>query len=119
MLMTTSEIARAAKMMARQCRRALNKNDIKLDDASESIIREYVQAELTNWQRENKYIPEMSAQLVRDILSRRLQETTAPFETAETLKLIFANLPALFDKIQREREAEAKALAAKLPAIKV
>ena len=117
--MTNREIAHAAKIMARKCRRGLKKCDIKLDDAAENIICEYVQTELKNWQRENKYIPEISAQLVEKILSTRLQETATPFETVETLKLIFANLPVLFDKIQREREAEAKELAAKLPAIKV
>ena len=117
--MTNREIARVAKITARKCRRGLNKCNIKLDDASESIICEYVQTELTNWQRENKYVPEMSIQFIQEILSRRLNETTVPYETAETLKLIFANLPALFDKIQRERESEAKELAAKLPAIKV
>ncbi len=115
----SKEISELAAWAAKNIKEILITGGRKLDDAGEDIIREYVQTELKNWQLGEKITLENSSRLVDEILSRRQHETETLDEVMNALFLISAKFPGFVEENLRQREAEARILAAKMPAVKV
>ena len=117
--MTNREIAELALWTAKAIQDTLAIDGRKLDDAGTDIIREYVQTDLQNWKRGEKITVGNSAAIVKEILSRRSHETKTFDEVMNALTVLYMKFPNFIEEQQRAREAEAKILAAKMPAIKV
>lgn len=117
--MTKREIDEMAAWTAKSIQEALKTDGRELDDAGKDIIREYVQSDLQNWKRGEKVTLENSKNLVAEILSRRHQETKTLGEVLNALTVLCSKFPSFIEAQQREREAEARILAAVMPAIKV
>ena len=117
--MTRKEIADLAAWTAKAIKDTLTMDGRRLDDAGADIIREYVQTDLTNWERGNKVTVESSSRLVQEIMARRRHETATEGEVFNALSVLCAKFPDFVKEQTQAREAEAKRLAAKMPAIKV
>ncbi len=117
--MNKKEIAELAAWTAKSIKDTLTMDGRKLDAAGEDIIREYVQTDLTNWQRGEKISVESSAQLVQEIFTRRRHETKTEDEVFNAMMILCSKFPAFVESQKREREAEAERLAEKMPAVKV
>ena len=117
--MTSREIAELALWTAKAIQDTLAIDGRRLDDAGTDIIREYVQTDLKNWKRGEKITVGNSAALVKEILSRRSHETETFDEVINALTALYMKFPNFVEDQQRQREAEAKILAAVMPAIKV
>lgn len=117
--MTSREIAELALWTAKAIQDTLAIDGRRLDDAGTDIIREYVQTDLKNWKRGEKITVGNSAALVKEILSRRSHETETFDEVISALTVLYMKFPDFVEDQQRQREAEAKRLAAVMPAIKV
>ena len=90
----------------------------ELDDAGEDIIREYVQAALTKWHRGEKINLENLSALLTEIFKRRQHETKNADEVMNSMLILGSKFPAFVEQNQRERDEEAKKLAAEIPAVK-
>ena len=117
--MNSREIDSLAAWTAKSIKDALSVEGRRIDDAGEDIIREYVQSDLKNFRRGEKITLESSARLVEDILSRRRHETTTLDEVINALSILSSKFPAFVEDNLRQREEEARRIAAKMPAIKV
>ena len=117
--MNSREIDSLAAWTAKSIKETLTAEGRKLDDAGEDIIREYIQSDLKNFQRGEKITLENSARLVDEILARRRHETTTLGEVMNALSILSAKFPVFVEESLRQREEEAKRIAAKMPAIKV
>ena len=117
--MNNKEIDSLAAWTAKSIKDTLTMDDRKLDDAGEDIIREYVQSDLKNFQRGEKITLESSALLVEEILSRRRHETATLAEVRNALSILSLKFPAFVEDTLRQREEEARKIAAKMPAIRV
>ena len=117
--MDKKEIAYLASWTAKAIKDTLTQDGRQLDDAGEDIIREYVQTDLTNWERGEKITLDSSSKLVAKILERRRHETNTLSEVCNALMVLCSKFPEFVEENLREREAEARRLAASMPAIKV
>ena len=117
--MTEREIKELAAWTAKAIKDTLTIDGRHLDDAGEDIIREYVQADLTNWNRGNKITMENSARLVNEIMLRRRHETKTEGEVFNALAIMCTKFPSFVEENQRKRDEEAAKIAAAMPAIKV
>ena len=117
--MTRKEIADLAVWTGKAIKDTLTMDGRKLDDAGADIIREYVQSDLTNWERGNKVTVESSSRLAQEIMARRRHETQTEVEVFNSLAVLCTKFPEFVDEQLQARAAEAKRLAAKMPAIKV
>ena len=117
--MNSREINELAAWTAKAIKDTLKMDGRHLDDAGEDIIREYVQADLTNWQRGNKITMENSARLINEIMLRRRHETKTEHEVFNALAVLCSKFPAFVEENQRTRDEEAAKIAAVMPAIKI
>ncbi len=117
--MTSKEIADLAAWTANSIQTTLKFDGRKLDDAGADIIREYVQTDLTNWDRGNKVTVETSTRLAQDIMAQRRHETQTENEVFISLSVLSSKFHEFVEDQLRQRAAEAKRLAATMPAIKV
>lgn len=117
--MTSREIADLAAWTANSIRATLKFDGRKLDDAGADIIREYVQTDLTNWDRGEKVTAETSSRLAQEIMARRRHETQTENEVYISLSVLSSKFHEFVEEQVRKRDAEAKRLAATMPAIKV
>ena len=117
--MTAKEIAELAAWTANSIQDMLTRDGRKLDDAGADIIREYVQADLTKWNRGEKITAESSSRLAQEIMARRRHETLTEGEVFISLSIICSKFHEFAEDQARKRAEEAKILAAKMPAVKV
>ena len=117
--MTRKEISEMSKWTAKSIQDAVKEGGRELDDAGTDIIREYVQSSLLMWQRGEKISHESLSRLLNEIFLRRHQETKNEDEIMNAMLILGSKFPAFVEENQRQRDAEAKILAAKMPAIKV
>ena len=117
--MDKKEIADLAAWTAKSIKDTLAHDGRKLDDAGEDIIREYVAADLLNWQRGEKITVENSEKLAKEILARRSHETQTVGEVMNALMVLYSKFAAFVEGNSRKRAAEAEAMAATMPAVKV
>lgn len=95
-----------------------NFNRIDLDSASEEIILEYLRSELTRWQLGETITAENSAQTAQKVLELRRQETSTFDGVSGVLTALSSVVPTALEALQRERDEEAKQLAASMPVVK-
>jgi len=117
--MTSKEIADLAAWTANAIQSSLKMSGRKIDDAGADIIREYVQADLTNWNRGENITVEKSTQLGQEIMARRRHETQTENEVFISMSVLSSKFHEFVEDQLRKRAAEAKRLAATMPAIKV
>lgn len=117
--MTSKEIADLAAWTANAIQSSLKMNGRKIDDAGADIIREYVQTDLTNWDRGKPIKVETSTQLAQEIMARRRHETQTENEVFISLSVLSSKFHEFVEDQIRKRAAEAKRLAATMPAVKV
>lgn len=117
--MNNKDIANLAAWTAESVRNTLINAGRQLDAAGEDIIREYVQADLQNWQYGKQIAVESSMQLAKEILARRRHETENADEVEFAMNVICSKFQSFIDAFQRERDAEAAKIAKSMPAIKV
>ena len=117
--MDRKEIAALAAWTAREIQVTIKDSGRELDGAGEDIIREYVQASLTKWQRGEKINLENLSTLLTEIFQRRQHETKNADEVMNSMLILGSKFPSFVEEHQRERDAEAKRIAAAIPAIKV
>ena len=117
--MNSREIAEMAAWTAKSIKDSLAMDGRRLDDAGEDIIKEYLRTDMRKWQLGEKITLESSSQLVKEILSRRRHETGTFDEVFSALLVLSSKFPDFVASNLRQREAEAKRIAAKMPAIKV
>ena len=117
--MNEKEIAELAAWTARAIRGTIIQDGGKLDDAGEDIIREYIQADLKNWQRGEKITFESSTKVAQEITSRRRHETKTFDEVFYSIMILCTKFHDFVANNLRKREAEAVKIAATMPAVKV
>lgn len=117
--MNEREIAELAAWTAKSIRDTVTDAGRELDDAGESIIREYIQTCLRKRERGDKISLETCSQLVTEIFLRRRNETTTELETFNAMMIFGSKFPAFVEENQRARDAEAARLAAEIPPVKV
>lgn len=117
--MINTEIADLALKTAQSVRNTMLKAGRHFDDVDEDIIREYVQANLQNWQRDKKVGVQSSMQLAEEILIRRNHETKNLVEVELAMRVISSHFKNFVEAFQRQRDAEAAKIAESMPAIKV
>ncbi|MBR0261835.1 MAG: hypothetical protein IJQ85_08600 [Selenomonadaceae bacterium] len=117
--MTAREISELAKWTAKSIQDAVREGGRELDDAGTDIIREYVKSSLLMWQRGEKISHENLSRLFNEIFLRRHQETKNEDEVMNAMLILGSKFPSFVEENQRQREAEAKILAAKMPTVKV
>lgn len=92
---------------------------IKLDNAGEDIIREYLRSELFRWQFGETITAENSAQMAQKILKQRQQDTTTFEGVSRVLAILTSFVPIALEAVQRDRDEEARQIAMSMSAIKV
>ena len=117
--MTNKEIAELATWTAKSIQDSVKESGRELDDAGTDIVREYVQSSLLKWQRGEKISHENLSKLVSEIFLRRRHETKNEDEVMNAIMVLGAKFPAFVENNQRERDEEAKKLAAEIPVVKV
>lgn len=111
------EITKAAEFAWRKVKSSFK--PIKLDEAGEDIIKEYLRAELTRWQFGEAITTDSSAQTAQKVLQRRRQDTTTFDGVSRVLKLLSPFVAQALEAMQRDRNEEAQRLASSMSAIKV
>lgn len=117
--MNNKDIANLALWTAEAVRKTMINAGRQFDAADEDIVREYIQADLQNWQHGKKIAVESSMQLAKEILARRNHETKNADEVEFAMQVICSKFQNFIDAFQRERDAEAAKIAESMPAIKV
>ena len=116
--MNEREIVALANQTAKEIRQSITEGGRVLDDSGEDIIREFLRASLRMWQHGKKVTPESMASLITEIIQRRRHETQTETEVMNAMVIFGAKFPAFVENDQRERDAEAKLIAATMPAVK-
>ena len=117
--MNEKEIAELAAWTAKAIRDTVLQAGRTFDDAGEDIVREYVQACLSDWKYGKKISLEYCAETATELFAQRCRETKDGQEVFNALLTLGTKFPSFVEENQRERDAEAAKLAASMPAIKV
>lgn len=117
--MNEKELAELAAWTARAIRNTIIQSVRKLDDAGEDIIREYIQADLRNWQRGEKITFESSTKVAQEITSRRRHKTKTFDEVFSAIMILCTKFHDFVTNNLCKREAEVAKLAVAMPAVKV